>query len=500
MAFAEIPLNSTLLKNVEEEATTQDITRLFNGYLDELGYVNRRPGLETAVIDITGATLGSATTGAFQVNGNYFWKKNGYGFIVCNGNLYKVSNVVSGSGYDVILTLITSSFTLSKSERIYWASDGTRVYLADGTDIYYTNGTTLTRLFDTDADCPRNVKQIAWLDGYIIAIKGTENKFYYSDVNNGLSWSAVDFASGTGSPDNIIALRIKARDIYLFGPDSIEIWRNDGVNPFTRVGGGFFNTGCLTPDAIQAVDDGFYWFDGRRRLISLTGSGIEKVSLPIDKELSGFDSFECRSELLEIEGKSFLIFRFLTQDRTLVLERTLGSWSEWTCHLGDGAYIGYLASEIVYYESWNLFIAGHNEINALFKINPTNIVNTDSVPTIGVQEINTLTRTGHLDFGVPGKKISRRMTMRLKRGAIGNGTEAGGDTEPYLVMRYKQDNKEWGNEVQVGLGLQGNTEIIKELWIRGHFRTRQYEFYVTDNTKVLYGAITQYFDVLDADR
>jgi hypothetical protein len=155
-------------------------------------------------------------------------------------------------------------------------------------------------------------------------------------------------------------------------------------------------------------------------------------------------------------------------------------------------------SEIHFCSAWNLFVGGSNSTNNLYYIDPTNISNQDQLVGIGTRPIKTSITTSHLNFDNPDDKRSTRITLRMRRGVSGNGEE--GDTPPSLIMRYNSDNKGWSNERVISLGLQGDREIEKEIFVQGIFKTRQYEFSVTDNTEVAYGNAIQFFDMLGSDR
>ncbi len=92
--------------------------------------------------------------------------------------------------------------------------------------------------------------------------------------------------------------------------------------------------------------------------------------------------------------------------------------------------------------------------------------------------------------------------MRCKRGGNENSDSLSQTNPPKLVLRYRDDNSDtWSADREISLGFQGDREIIIEEHIRGHFRTRQYEVYTTDNVSVALSEMVQYFDnTLDEGR
>jgi len=49
-------------------------------------------------------------------------------------------------------------------------------------------------------------------------------------------------------------------------------------------------------------------------------------------------------------------------------------------------------------------------------------------------------------------------------------------------VRWRDNgSKIWSNDRKIGLGFEGNTEFIRSIFMLGTYRTRQWEFYCTDN-------------------
>jgi hypothetical protein len=54
------------------------------------------------------------------------------------------------------------------------------------------------------------------------------------------------------------------------------------------------------------------------------------------------------------------------------------------------------------------------------------------------------------------------------------------------MVRWKDDNKNWSQEKYFDLGDIGETEISRRILCSGVFRTRQFEFKVSDNVPVIF--------------
>lgn len=71
-------------------------------------------------------------------------------------------------------------------------------------------------------------------------------------------------------------------------------------------------------------------------------------------------------------------------------------------------------------------------------------------------------------------------------------------TEPgKLTIRFRDDNREWGNEHVVDLGGLGDTRWPRVLPTRGDYRTRQVEIVMTDRMDLVVNVLEEEVDVLD---
>jgi hypothetical protein len=67
---------------------------------------------------------------------------------------------------------------------------------------------------------------------------------------------------------------------------------------------------------------------------------------------------------------------------------------------------------------------------------------------------------------------------------------------PYLMVRWRDDNKDWSREVRIDLGDIGQTEVVRRLNITGMFRTRQYEVTCSEGVAVVFCAAEEDIDIM----
>jgi hypothetical protein len=397
MPTVKVPLFSGVYKGADGIELSDDQAELMDAYLGELQQTVKRPGL---------TSLLTLDTGSAAVNGLYWWDEKSLAIITSNGRTYKITRTGSLSNPSFASTDLTgTSLTVGQTT---FATDGTYIFMAAGGRIGYTDGTTTTALI-ADADAPTTVTHVGWLDGYVLA-NNLNNRFYWSDVNNSLSWGALNFASAEGASDSISALHVWDREIYLFGRRSLEIWENDGSTPFSRVSGGFKSSGCEAPYSIARTRTAAYWLNDERRFVSFVGRAIEPIAPGMNREVQRLAKVDdCIASTVLCDGYTFVIFNFPTANRTFVYNENNETWSEWGAFdSSTGLYDRFAAANIKYAQGWGMTLAGSNAGPLVFKLSSD--VYSDASP-IRVRRL-----TGLIDYGTLKLKRSNQLRLRVKRG------------------------------------------------------------------------------------
>lgn len=464
MPTVKIPLTKGVYKNVEGEELTDYDALLVDCYIDEMGYCHKRPGLATFV-DLT-STLGSSI---YPINGIFWWKNLAVAIAVAYGKVIKISHTLGNTS----VTDLSSSL-LSLNQITTFTTDGTNAFLANGGRIVYTNGTALTS-YIADADCPTTVTHVDWIDGYLLAAGDGTNKFYWSDVNAPLSWNALNYASASGNADPILALKVFQRQILLFGSSSLEVWENDGVNPFSRISSGFFNVGTIAPYSVVMSDQSIYWLSDTRRVVRFRAGVLESASTPFDKEIANYSSVsDCVGFRSIIGGRNFLIFDFPGANKTLVYSELEDRWHEWgSWDTSKGERNKWLGGCSVWVPDWGIHLVGDSNTGLLYAMGQAYF--SDNGNPIRVQR-----RTGFIDYGNLRIKRSEQVRLRAKRGV------GGISRTPKIAIRWN-DGKTWSNEKFLSLGDEGESGLVMRIDRLGMFRTRQYEIIATDDVPVVFG-------------
>jgi hypothetical protein len=216
-------------------------------------------------------------------------------FAVVDTSLYEVFQ----NGSMTLLGALTGMSVGSRS-KVYMAVNNTgQLMIQDPLAGYIFNLQTnvLTQIStSTFTDAQGNVclypggTSLDYADGYFV-ISGNDGRIYFSEIGDGTSWPAFNFFTPSFKPNKMKAIRMYREEVYCFGEETIEIYINDGVTPFSRQFRTSSYYGLAATDSV-AIHQAGAFFLGR----SPTGTfeaylmgpdySLTPLSFPIDYLLS----------------------------------------------------------------------------------------------------------------------------------------------------------------------------------------------------------------------
>lgn len=412
-------------------------------------------GSQQTLEDGVSVTFG-ATTG-HTLNDRWDWS--------AAPDTFKWSND-GGSTFEATTVSITGA-AQSLEKGISITFDVTSGHVSGDTFAWWSGGT----MFMADTDAPTEVSHVDYFDQYILANYDGTSKFGWSGVNAPQSWLSTSFASAESKPDELVALHVGWREITLFGKESIEVWQNDGVTPFSRLEGAYVERGCIAPYSVVNAGGIWIWLDHERRVSMLEGRNVKLVSGPYDDEIRNIaPARDAYANFITIGSHAFYIITFPSAEKTFVYDLANNSWYEWgTYDSSDGSYEQWRGKSYVYAARWQFHLIGdRSSTGKIYRLR-------EDLFTDAGDEIRTKILTGEITHGTTERKTATELIMRCKRG-VGNVT----GNEPVFSVRWKNDNGEWSNYRQVSLGKIGDRQMIKRLFRLGQYRTRQYEIVHSD--------------------
>ena len=273
-----------------------------------------------------------ATVGSGDFRGNFVWYD--YLYSVVGNTIYKInSNGVS-----------TSVGTLSTTTGdVYMCGGVTYMLITDGSKGYYRiqADTTLTEITDADFPIPGSCE---YQDGYFIVSEKDTDYFYISAVEDPSSWDSLEFASAEDTPDDVLVLVSHARQLWLFGEETTEVFVNTGNStyPFSRLSGAVLPIGVGAKGSVARGPEGLYLIDNYYR--PRHAAGYDLVGIAPEQIQHQIDSYERKDDaegwIYSMGGHSFYVLTFPTAKKTWVYDITTQLWHSMSSGLTGGIHRG----------------------------------------------------------------------------------------------------------------------------------------------------------------
>ena len=278
-----------------------------------------------------GLKLEATLNGTQSVRGLYK-TSTGRLFGVCGAVINEVlaDNTVINHGS------INTGLTPSSSTPVVMSDNGLQLILLDGTNGWILTLDTNVLTLIGDPDFPQTATHVAYLDGIFIVNVPNTGKFQWSDIDNGLAWDSLNFASAEGSPDNLEALVVAGRRIWLMGAESWESWYNTGDSSanFARYEGSLNNVGIAAKYSLARMDKMLFWLgandQGHGQVFRTQGFESVKVSTDaIDEAIQSYSKLDdAIGFCYQQDGNKFYQLSFPLAEKTWVYDLTVGQWHE----------------------------------------------------------------------------------------------------------------------------------------------------------------------------
>ena len=320
----------------------------------------------------------------------------------------------------------------------------------------------------------------------------TDNYFIYNKPDSQL-WAASDllspitdplsFASKDGSPDDLVALIVDRREVYLLGEMSSEVWIDSGgvPFPFTRIPGTSTQQGIAAQWSCARMGNSFAYVSknnrGEAMIVRMNGYFPERISThAVETTLVNQNVSDALAWTYQLEGHEVYVVTFPSVGEnglTWAYDNTTGLWHKW-----------------LYRNNQNQFERHRGNCCAFF----------NQQVLVGDYEngkIYQVAREFYTDDGAPIRRIRRapHITSDLQRQYFhelqiqfqpGVGLASGQGQDPQAMLRWSNDGgSTWSNEYWTSIGKQGKYQN-RAIWRRlGWSRDKVFEVSVSDPVKAV---------------
>lgn len=480
----KIPITPNLYTNIEETSLDRVSAEAINLWVNDADCPIKRPGLQLKW------DLGTN----YSISGIYWWEAKNILIFAAGENLWKVLAL------DDIPSLIPGA-KLKGGRKPTFCDNGNYLIIADGGQMLLWDGVSSIKYIPS-ADAPQYVSHVCLMNQHVIANQLNSGKFYFSGYNtttgefDPATWNALDFATAENKPDKITGLFQAWQELLLVGTSTIEFWRYDGETPFSPLTGLVLNHGTIAPYTFKFLENSWIWIDEQRYIRQLAGRETKIISTPIDNLIrKNTNISNSTAEVILVNGKLLYLLNLGGEDFTLIYDSTKDRWFKWAIwDTNNGVYKKWYINSAVYVPIWNKTLIGSCYDSKIYSIDSSYLDDAEN-------KIRVLYRTGHLSHNTTSRKRSNKLLLKLHRGRVNKQEDAQNplDTndETTLMIRWRDNgSSKWSEEIHVSLGRQGETEFIQQLNRLGIYRTRQYEFSLSDRVPFVLADIEEEVDIL----
>lgn len=403
---------------------------------------------------------------------------NGSIIIVIGPNIYWLKDDNTYEKLGAISNIVT---------RVSITDDGFGIIIADGTNIYRIDLATKAFTYvDVDIEQPTYV---GFLGGYTIAIGSNENipqnTFFWSKLYENDNWDPLDYASAEISQDPITGMEIVNGYLYLYGPNSYELWSptGDSALPFARSYASVGAIGLHAPTSISKIGSNVFMLgttnQGSAAVYMSNGTDMVKVSTTaLEEEWSHYNVTDCTSWTISNAGNNFVLFNFDILDKTYVLNVDQLDWHERATReeLTDTLHRFQLQYGIQ--RSAQILVGDRNSSKIYLLSNSYTTENGNNILRIRTTSHQNAEQKPVLFNAV-------RFDMDTGNGITNEDKKINGSNRytqaPTIMFRYSHDRaRTWSNELRQTFGATGQYNKTVEFSKLGVSRNLTVEFKISD--------------------
>lgn len=418
-----------------------------------------------------------ASTGLLEQSNRGAHVKAGIPYFVNGDALYSLDRAIDAEGTETFS--VSSLGNIEGDGFVSIADNGTQlmILVPGGKGYIYDEsaGTPFQEITDPDFSASGEPQYVAFVDGYF-AITTDSKKWAISALNDGLSWSALDFGSAESDPDTIVAPVVYRNQIFITGSETTEAFQNQPNGsgfPFIR-SNIFLKKGCFAPLSLISANSALMMIGGgvneSPAIWQYAGGGFQKVSTTaIDNVLAEFSDSEIGDAFsFSYAQKGAYFICFTVGDRTFVYDIVSSRWHERKSvisGLDDRWRINSLVT------AYGRVLVGDSQDGRIGELDPG--VYTE-------YEDNILRSFATQPLANQGRAVRVPMIELTTESGVGNSDRE----DPQISMDISDDGKSWTYERSRSLGKVGEYNR-RAIWYRNGRapRFRVFRFRMSDPVK-----------------
>jgi len=320
----------------------------------------------------------------------------------------------------------------------------------------------------------------------------TDNYFVYNKPDSQL-WAASDllspitdplsFASKDGSPDDLVAIIVDRREVYLLGEMSSEVWIDSGgvPFPFTRIPGTSTQQGIAAQWSCARMGNSFAYVSknnrGEATIVRMNGYFPERISThAVETTLVNQNVSDALAWTYQLEGHEVYVVTFPSigeNGLTWAYDNTTGLWHKWLYRNNQNQFERHRGNCCAFFNQQVL--VGDYENGKIYQV-------AREFYTDDGQPIRRIRRAPHILSDLQ-RQYFHELQIQFQPGV---GLSTGQGEDPQAMLRWSNDGgSTWSNEYWTSIGKQGKY-LNRAIWRRlGWSRDRVFEVSISDPVKAV---------------
>ncbi len=181
-----------------------------------------------------------------------------------------------------------------------------------------------------------SVAQVGYGDGFFFALFSNSNQIQASNALDGSSWQGVSQTAVSVFSDNVSAIFVDHRLLWVFGPKNTQPYFDSGNFPFPYdvIQGGFIEQGIAAPFSVAKIDNSIFWLgqDSLGNGIVWRANGYTPLRISTHAIEYALGTYATIADAIcyayQDQGHTFYVMNFPTAQKTWVYDSATQMWHE----------------------------------------------------------------------------------------------------------------------------------------------------------------------------
>lgn len=300
---------------------------------------------------------------------------------------------------------------------------------------------------------------VSFFDGYFIFDRLGTNEFFLSNLYDGTTYNALDFASAESQPDFVIGTIQNLQLLFVICEEHLELWYDAGTFPFpfARYTGAGISYGSVSPKTIIKQDGAIFYLGSDKIFYRLQSTVPIRISTHAIEHIIAQDGdiTQAYCFTFTLEGHKMVGMTLPNSKRTLIFDISTNRWHERESWDQNDATLGIWRGTTAFraFNSTYIGDAFNGNVNLLDWTTYTELGNT----------------IRGLAYSIPYHQDRKRLFVTRFELDIqaGVGTATGPGSDPKIQLGWSTDGAQTFKPLQFWRSMGRIGEYLKRLrWLR----------------------------------